>query len=428
LKAGLHIIYAPQKSLFNIQMKRHILSVLLLILPGFLSAQNLIWDNAGHPFVREVYGVAFSADGSKVLSGSECTETRLRMWDVQTGSMLWEYQLDSNLMCTAGVKFSSNGNWLAALEEMGYLLMFDLSSGTPSLTYTVNTGTSGAFAVDFSPAGDKVVTGCTNNKMIIYDVTTGSQLHNVSAHLGYVFCVAWSHDGQFIATGGQDNTIKVWDSTGTLLSTLTGHTGDVYDVKFSADDNFLVSGSQDNSIKIWNRSTAQLVHTITGHTNDVRAVAISPDGNYILSGATDATTRIWNFNNYSQIASFNQTGAGNVYTVAWSPLENKVVTGTQNNKVLLWDINNLVGIQDVDGVQNAGIFPNPASNAITVISDGLPFPSRYDVFSLQGKVVLSGILNSEGRLDISLLDQGSYFIRIYGSNGPSVGRFVKVRD
>ncbi|MBK7391550.1 MAG: hypothetical protein IPI23_21495 [Bacteroidetes bacterium] len=77
--------------------------------------------------------------------------------------------------------------------------------------------------------------------------------------------MSWSHNGQYIVSGGQDNTIKLWDSAGILISTLSGHTGDVYDVKFSMNDDFIISGSQDNTIKIWDRASGLVVHTITGH-------------------------------------------------------------------------------------------------------------------------------------------------------------------
>ena len=408
-------------------MKKIIFIFLIFISVNKLSAQSLIWNNLSHPDMREVYGVAFSADGTKVLSGSECTETRLRMWDVPTGSMLWEYQLSSTLMCTAGVKFSSNGNWLAALEELGYLLMFDLTSGTPTLAYTVYTGTVGAFSVDFSPAGDKVVTGCTNNKMIIYDVASGTQLNNVTAHTGYVFSVSWSHNGQYIVSGGQDNTIKLWDSAGILISTLSGHTGDVYDVKFSMNDDFIISGSQDNTIKIWDRASGLLVHTITGHANDVRSIAVSPDGNYILSGSTDATSRIWDFNTHNQVASFNQSGAGNIYTVAWSPTENKVVTGAQNNMVLLWDIGSLVGVNEISTVSKAAISPNPSRDMITISTNGSDREEYYfEIISSSGKIMKSGELLNQNSIDISELPAAVYSIRLTGTATTARGYFVKV--
>jgi WD40 repeat protein len=411
----------------NIKYKIRLILFLMLI-HSASNSQNLIWNNLSHPDPREVYGVAFSSDGTKALSGSECTETRLRLWDVQTGGLIWEYQLDSSLMCTAGVKFSSNGTYIAALEELGHLLLFDISSGTPVLSNTIFTGTSGAFSVDFSPASDKVATGCTNNKLIIYDVASGVQLHNITAHLGYVYSVAWSHNGQYIATAGQDNKIKLWDSTGTLLQTFNGHTADVFDVKFTPNDDYLISGSQDNSIKIWNRATGALVNTITGHTNDVRSIAVSPNGNYILSGGADATTRIWDINTYSQIANFNQTGAGTVYTVAWSPNEEKVITGTQNNMVLLWDISQTVSLKEVDMNNEVKLYPNPAKDFIVVQSDNIKlFNAQYEIYSIDGMLISKGLLNnSNNEINVQSYINGVYTVVVNYNGGSIVKSFSKI--
>lgn len=399
--------------------------ITLILIQYTAHAQSLIWNNTSHPDPREVYGVAFSSDGTKALSGSECHETRLRLWDVQTGGLLWDYQLDSTMMCTAGVKFSSNGMYLAALEELGHLLLFDLSGALPALSNSIFTGTAGAFSVDFAPASDKVATGCTSNKLIIYDIASGSQLHNITAHTGYVYSVAWSHNGQYIATAGQDNKVKLWDTSGTLLQTFNGHSGDVFDVKFTPNDDFLVSGSQDNSIKIWDRVTGTLVHTIAGHTDDVRSIAISPNGNYILSGAADATTRIWDFNSHAQLANFNQTGAGKVYTVAWSPTENKVVTGTQFNMVLLWDISQTVGLNESVAPNDISVYPNPVHDFIQLNNISEKGFTNYEIYSVKGELVQSGELPATHQINIENLAPSSYAVRLLNKNKQAVVNFIK---
>ncbi len=403
-----------------------ILSILLLTVSHFTFSQNLIWSNVSHPDPREVYGVAFTADGSKALSGSECHDTRLRLWDVVTGNLLWDYQLDSNLMCTAGVKFSSNGTYLAALEELGHLLLFNLSSGTPQLSNSINVGNGGAFALDFSPTSDRIAIAGNNNKLKIFDVASGILLHNITAHTGYIFGVAWSHTGLYIATCGQDDKIKIWDSTGVLIHTLSGHTGDVLDVKFSPADDFVISASADDKIKIWNRSTGALVYTINGHTGDVRSLAISPDGNYIFSGSNDQTSRIWNFNTYSQLASFNNPGAGKVYTVAWSPTENKVLTGTSNNQVLLWDIHSLVSSVSFPGnVMQLNLHPNPVKD---FVSTGLKnMEVTYNIFSISGQLIQDGTLPKDGIIRTENLNPGFYSLQFDLANGVLLTtKFIKL--
>jgi len=76
-------------------------------------------------------------------------------------------------------------------------------------------------------------------------------------------------------------------SDGSLVRTLTGHTNHVTEVNFSLDGNLIASGSADRTIKIWRVSDGSLVRTLTGHTDEVTSVTFSPDGSLIASGGVD---------------------------------------------------------------------------------------------------------------------------------------------
>ncbi len=78
-----------------------------------------------------------------------------------------------------------------------------------------------------------------------------------------------------------------------LLRTLTGHEGCVTSVAISADGQTLASGSEDDTIKLWSLKTGDLLHTLTGHTDAVLSVAFSPDGQTLASGSEDSTIKIW---------------------------------------------------------------------------------------------------------------------------------------
>lgn len=378
-----------------------------------LKSQTILWSKKSNSVSGlATYGVAFSANGEKVLSGSECHPANIRMFDVATGNLDWNYNVGNNFMCIQGVKFSSNGSLIASVEELGNILIFENLSATPVIADTIDTGTSYAFSVDFAPTNDRIAVGASSGKLNVYNLPGGALFNSVTAHTGYVYSVAYSPDGTMLATGGSDNKAKIWAADGMLKFTLTGHSNDVLTVKFSPDNAFLVTGSMDGKVKIWNTTDGSLVRTINAHLGEVKQVDISPDGAMLVSASTDQTCKIWNFQSGELISTFGNTNGGVVWSAAWSPDGSKIVTGTSQGDVILWNVSGVSRAVELPGVfTGAEIFPNPAADFVNL---KLPADLRLatlEICDATGKTLRS-LDAAERQILVADFPRGIYFLKM----------------
>ena len=123
---------------------------------------------------------------------------------------------------------------------------------------------------------DIVVVGLGSGEIITLNGTTGSQTAILSGHTGNVRALAFSLDGGLLASGGDDNTIVLWDvQTGGVIKTFHGHNDWVLSVSISADKTTIVSGSDDCTICLWDIQTGGCCHVIE-QQDHVEYVNFSP--------------------------------------------------------------------------------------------------------------------------------------------------------
>ncbi|MEH2040951.1 nSTAND1 domain-containing NTPase, partial [Nostoc sp.] len=149
-------------------------------------------------------------------------------------------------------------------------------------------------SVAYSPNGQQLASASADNTIKIWDVSRGQLLKTLTGHSSLVNSIAYSPNGQHLASASADNTIKIWDvSSGQLLKTLTNHSSPVNSIAYSPNGKQLASASADKTIKIWDVSSGQLLKTLTNHSSPINSIAYSPNGKQLASASADKTIKIW---------------------------------------------------------------------------------------------------------------------------------------
>lgn len=162
--------------------------------------------------------------------------------------------------------------------------------------------------------------------------------YTLTAHNPWVTAIAMSRDGRWLASGGLDDAIKLWNlETGELLHTLVGHSKPVNCLAVSPDSQLLASGSDDYTLKIWNVESGALVQTLVGHTRDVKAVVFHGNGQMVVSGGEDRTVRLWKIGTEECLRIFPNL-AGMIRTVAITPDGQTIASAGSDSQIKLWSL------------------------------------------------------------------------------------------
>ncbi|MYD59788.1 MAG: hypothetical protein F4W91_01985 [Gemmatimonadetes bacterium] len=240
------------------------------------------------------------------------------------------------------VAFSPDGQRLAVASGIG-VWIYDVATLRELALFTGHT--SYIYSVAFSPDGTMLASGSNDQMVKLWNMDKGENIATFHTARS-VSSVAFSPDGKILASGSGewDGTVKLWDvTTGRNIATLLGrYTGFIYSVAFSPDGTMLASGLFDDTfmgktVDLWNVETRQNIATFEGHTAFVNSIAFSPNGTTLASGSGDGTVKLWDMAMRTNTATFSGHRAG-VKSVAFSPDGTMLASGSEDGTIKLWDM------------------------------------------------------------------------------------------
>ncbi|KAK6540832.1 hypothetical protein TWF694_008219 [Orbilia ellipsospora] len=277
--------------------------------PEIVATGEQKWVLVGH--TNFVTKIICSPDGNLLASAS--LDGTIKFWNPTTGKQV--HMFKRWLSGIRDIAFSPDGKQVAyAIQgEFGLLLV---ATGHQIQLQKFWRKNQDYLAVAFSPSGGELVLALADGTVALYDATTGQEIKVLGKHTDRVRTVSFSSNGGIVASASSDNTICLWDTVikqrmvewpalEQPMKNFSGHDSRICKLAFSPDGEKLASGSIDGAIIIWDVPTGWPVQRFRGHGGPIQAIAFSPGNEestlLLASGSSDSTMRLWDITTGQQI-------------------------------------------------------------------------------------------------------------------------------
>ncbi|HYA99250.1 MAG TPA: WD40 repeat domain-containing serine/threonine-protein kinase, partial [Ktedonobacteraceae bacterium] len=296
----------------------------------------------GH--LASVNALTWSPDGRFIASASD--DTFVQVFDASSGQRKLIYTGHSKE--ATAVSWSPNGKFIASGSQDGTVQVWDATDGRKIFTYKGHTDRVNA--ISWSSDSRQIASGSEDKTVQVWDAVSGALSFNFQGHTAGVLCVGWQPNDSSVASGSWDGTLRDWAivqhgdhfNAGDQIFNYGGHgKNEVNALAWSPNGNFIASAGADQTVQISDgvdgRPTLPFftAHRSSQHINPVRSVSWSPDGILLVSGDTDGTIYVWKVAGRKIIFTYKGQ-KGTVNAVEWSPDGKKIASAGSDTTVQVW--------------------------------------------------------------------------------------------
>jgi len=200
------------------------------------------------------------------------------------------------------------------------------------------TGHDGAVnAVAYSLDGNMLASASADTTVRIWDMRTGEEMTTpLLSDNGAVNSVAFAPDGESVASGTEHGVVCVWSlMSGTVApQKLQGHSAAIFCVLYSQSGSHLASSSADKTVRLWSARTNQHLAVLRGHTAAVHTLTFAPDGLTLASGSEDQTIQLWDIATRKLLSQTPYRHDSAIHDICFFPDGQKIAAGCGNDVIL----------------------------------------------------------------------------------------------
>uniref|UniRef100_A0A6Q2Y2G7 Small-subunit processome Utp12 domain-containing protein n=1 Tax=Esox lucius TaxID=8010 RepID=A0A6Q2Y2G7_ESOLU len=249
--------------------------------------------------------------------------------------------------------FNKEGNFnnltAAAFHKPTHILVTGFASGVfhlhelPdfNLIHSLSISDRRISTVSINSSGDWIGFGCSGlGQLLVWEWQSESYVFKQQGHFNSMAALCYSPDGQYIATGGDDGKVKVWNiSSGLCFVTFTEHTSSVTNVTFASSGFVIVSASLDGTVRAFDLHRYRNFRTFTSpRPAQFSSLALDPSGDLVSAGAQDSfEVYIWSMQT-GRLLEVLGGHEGPVSCLCFSPVQSVLASVSWDKTVRLWDM------------------------------------------------------------------------------------------